>query len=58
MSSATVFAAGESGSEFEAALTRPAAARSMSFSYRSRESAVSWPPARKPLEAAVLASAR
>ena len=33
------------------------AASSMSCSYRSRESAVSWPPARKPLEAAVLASA-
>lgn len=53
-----VCAEGEPGSELAAAVIRPWAAVRMSFSYRSREAAVSWPPARKPLEAAVLASAR
>lgn len=48
---------GESGSEFAAAVTSLAAAVLMSLSYRSRVSAGSWPPARKPLDAAVLASA-
>ncbi len=53
-----VSAEGESASELAAAVTSPSAAVRMPFSYRSRDSSVSWPPARNPLEAAVLASAR
>lgn len=52
-----VFADSEPGSELAAALTSLSAAVLMPCSYRWRDRAVSWPPARKPLEAAVLASA-
>jgi hypothetical protein len=48
----------EPGSELAAALTSLSAAVLMPRSYSWRDSAVSWPPARKPLEAAVLAVAR
>ncbi len=47
----------EPGSALAAALTSPSAAVRMSFSYRSLDRAFSCPPARNPLEAAVLASA-
>ncbi len=42
----------------DAAVASFCAARTMSRSYRWRTAAGSWPPARKPLDAAVLASAR
>ncbi len=52
-----VAAEGEPGSVLAAAVTSPAAAVRMSRSYRSVVALGSWPPARKPLEAVVLASA-
>lgn len=52
-----VSAEGEPGSELAAATTSLSAAVLMSSSKRVREPAGSSPPARKPLDAVVLASA-